>query len=1677
MTPTDIPFPAGTGAGTALRRDPAQTQQLPAHALTMREADKSNTEKIIFMSCGLDGDKEGEERAAKPIGLSVELGGVPVGLALVDSGASRSIMRESTYHKIKHTHALKKVRNMYLLSATGHRLPIIGAVSTDLTSSGVLIARAMVYVVDTSKGDIPCDVIIGRSTLANSRCPHIDCTPPGGICSRDGELRLDCVVAVFASDGHGVSQLVPESTHAPTPRVPVNAAGLGEAARLSNAASKRRENELEQQRVDLEQRDKMCRLARLVGRKHYLTVDQQEQLLTYLVTASTCFIVPTRDEQQHIQEKKRTEELLMMSAELVQVAPLFHRLDSAPAGSVEEKEVVAELLASTFVPPAVKQGTHNKNIKVEQAETEEEKEIMKNVEDIDFPFTAPPQATDTAEYRAEKQQALASMVHGLTHLTPAQQGKLLTLLSSFADRFSLKGENMGHTAAAQHEIETTAPPFRERVRPYSPAVQNIIDAEVVKMLQQGVLVPSRSPYASNLLLVRKPDPSSEEGVKNRVCASFVRLNKQTVKDSYPLARISYIFDRVGNSKWFSTMDLLSGFWQVMIKPEHRHKTAVITMRGLYEFMVMPFGLCNAPATFQRLMDNIILPEYRGFIETYIDDLLTHSDSFSDHLSHLAVLLTALRKHNLMVKLSKCKFAQLSVKFLGHIISQGKLAANPQAVEAVKKWQRPAGTGKQAVRAVQSFLGMMQWFSKFIPHFADRALPLYKLTHKDAKFDWTPACQRAFEQLRDALVSAPVLAIADPNKPYVMHTDASDDAMGAVLMQHDSNNDLHPIAFASKTFIPAERNYDTTEREALAIVWGLEHFNTYCEGHKYTIITDHQALAFIRNNVNSSKRIHRWQLKLQPFYLDIQFKPGKDNHAADLLTRDRKLMEMAAALSVQPAVAHAYPVVTRQQQRQQQQQQQASSSAAPAARPPLHVVFPADPVTQVTRVPMQGRGRRTPRAGNTRATTENTERAVIIERANAALRQHPGAYTFSQPAHAPPRTATSEDTTLTQRRRRATREEFEVEAVVGKRHVRGRDNEFEYKVKWKGYPESDCTWEPFAHLAANAKDAVLQYERTQQQHQPLRQGARRLAEPEDTEEKSEEDELQEALRLSRQPPAAVQQEAGHRCTQCSESFYNLSQKLVHEYQQHATPPPPIAQDVAVVNDPALYAILQDRDAQLGPLKQHTQGRRTEERLPTQLRRELLHHVFVVTAEDLLYCVDLPSIRSKLRSKTQLRLAVPATERKKVMALVHGSVLSAHPGIVTMYDKMRETMWWPGMLRDIVSAVSSCDLCQHSKGGRRHVLPRPMSIPLGPWTHVAIDHVGPLPTTANGNKYVLVMMCRLSKCAECAAVPDTGTVTTVHALITRVVCRHGLMNFILSDRAAGFCSELIRQVYKRLGIQYTTTTAYHPQANGGVEVFNKVLERLGKMWCNEQQTDWDGMLPFLEFAYHTSFHTGLQEQPFFVGAGRYARMLPSDEFASPPVMDVHAYADEVANTIESTTRRIRELLASVNEEREADIQAAAAEERSFRVGDKVLLYNPATPLRHAAKLVKRWTGPHLIMARHGDVNYDLQVGDNVKQVHIHRLRKYEDADARNQYEQGITHAQDELLAVREYQRQLLQREQQLRTSEQQQSALRQVQEMDESRERGEQLVNEAALSVAVHQQEVAYSLEPAAYLPWR
>jgi hypothetical protein len=447
----------------------------------------------------------------------------------------------------------------------------------------------------------------------------------------------------------------------------------------------------------------------------------------------------------------------------------------------------------------------------------------------------------------------------------AQKQQFKHMLLSNHRAFSHEGHNMGNCSLVEHEIDTgTSRPFKEQLRVHPDAVHQVIDDEVERMLKLDVIEPCASPWASNVLIVWKADG------KPRFCIDYRRLNDKTIKDHYPLPNIQYIYRQVGHSSWFSTVDLESGFWQLLVKPSDRAKTAFITPKGQYQFKRVPFGLCNAPSSFQRMMDHVIEPDLRAFLKAYVDDILAHSDSFEDHLKHVDALLKRLIACGLSVKLCKCKFCRKIIKFLGCMISKNKLQADLSKTKVISDWQRLT-----SVKATRMFLGLANYYRNFIPHFARHAEPLYELLRKDAPFTWGRAQELAFARIKRALTQAPTLALPDTQRDYILRTDASDTAVSAILVQKDSEGNEHPIAFGSHTLNSAQRNYTVTEREMLALVWGLEHYRPYLF-RKLTWVTDHSALTHLikpgRDSPN--QRIARWVLKLQDFDIRPLHTPGK-----------------------------------------------------------------------------------------------------------------------------------------------------------------------------------------------------------------------------------------------------------------------------------------------------------------------------------------------------------------------------------------------------------------------------------------------------------------------------------------------------------------------------------------------------------------------------------------------------------------------------------------------------------------------------------------------------------------------------------------------------------------------------------------------------------------------------------
>ena len=361
----------------------------------------------------------------------------------------------------------------------------------------------------------------------------------------------------------------------------------------------------------------------------------------------------------------------------------------------------------------------------------------------------------------------------------------------------------------------------------------------------------------------------------------------TKPDTFPLPRIDDILDQLGTAKYFTTLDLAAGYWQIQVSDNSIEKTAFVTPSGLFEFRVMPFGLMNAPAVFQRLMQCVLqgLNPTGGpdFVSVYIDDILIFSKSLQDHVSHIGQVLDRLQEAGLKLKPSKCHFICEQVEYLGHLITPKGLLPNPKKVSAVTDFPTPT-----SVRQVRQFVGLVSYYRRFVQGFAKIAAPLHQLTKKDAEFTWTSKCQDALDILKKKLVEAPVLVYPNFDLGFVLETDASYFGLGAVLSQKLVDQLLHPVSFSSRSLSPSEKNYAVTELETLAVVWAMKHYRAYLYGHDVQVVTDHSAVKSLLSNPGASGKHARWWLQVYGSgvrKVEIIYRPGKQNTRADALSRN------------------------------------------------------------------------------------------------------------------------------------------------------------------------------------------------------------------------------------------------------------------------------------------------------------------------------------------------------------------------------------------------------------------------------------------------------------------------------------------------------------------------------------------------------------------------------------------------------------------------------------------------------------------------------------------------------------------------------------------------------------------------------------------------------------------------
>lgn len=459
-------------------------------------------------------------------------------------------------------------------------------------------------------------------------------------------------------------------------------------------------------------------------------------------------------------------------------------------------------------------------------------------------------------------------------LKEADVGPVKKLLYKYQDIFSTGDFDIGRTGVVTHSIrlKPDAQPVRQRPYRHAPVQEEEIERQVSQLKEHGLITEGHGAWSSPVVLVKKKNG------KWRFCVDYRKVNQLTEGDAYPLPRIDDSLDALGGNNYYSTVDMTSSYWQVELDPDARERTAFVTRSGLWEWKVLPFGLMTAPSTFERLVETVMRGLQWKTLLVYLDDLIIFSPDLDTHLERLEEVFKRLQRANLKLKPAKCNLFTPEVEYLGHVVGKDGIKTDPKKIKAVEEWPQP-----QHKKDVRAFLGLTGYYRRFIPLYADKSKPLTQLTTKHATFHWEDEHQQSFEMLKQSLLESPILKYPDFSRPFVLDTDASNIAVGAVLGQGERDGEV-AVAYYSKMLSAEETRYCATRKELLAVVKSVKYFRHYLLGRHFKIRTDHAALTWLVRQPNLTGQVARWVETLSEFSFTVEHRRGLKHMNADALSR-------------------------------------------------------------------------------------------------------------------------------------------------------------------------------------------------------------------------------------------------------------------------------------------------------------------------------------------------------------------------------------------------------------------------------------------------------------------------------------------------------------------------------------------------------------------------------------------------------------------------------------------------------------------------------------------------------------------------------------------------------------------------------------------------------------------------
>ena len=1120
------------------------------------------------------------------------------------------------------------------------------------------------------------------------------------------------------------------------------------------------------------------------------------------------------------------------------------------------------------------------------------------------------------------------------NLTSEQQARLKQLLVNHQNQFSKNSHDLGRTTLLEHHINIIPGTKPIKQQPYRLPLAKRRDAEneIKAMAERDLIEPSTSPWSSPAIIV----PKKNGGI--RFCIDYRRLNKVTIPDSMPLPRCDDSLDALGGSKWFSTLDLRSGFHQLGLAEESRPYTAFcIPGSGLWQFKVVPFGAMNSPAEFERLMEKVLTGLTYVTLLIYLDDIIVYGKTFDIHLQNLEEVFKRLASANLKLNPEKCVFFQTQVSFLGHLVSESGISVDPEKTKAVRDWPVPRN-----VTEVRSFVGLCSYMRKFIAGFSSICKPLHILTQKDHTFEWNEACQTAFDTLKTALTTAPILGFPQESQgQFILDADSSNDALGSVLSQEQDGQE-RVISYYSKCYSKTERRYCTTRKELLAVVCSIKHFHHYLYGRHFKVRSDHGSLRWLMNFKICEGQLARFMELLAAYDFTIEFRPGISHKNADSLSR-RPCLDQACAhcerfekrySDITPGLATRNIGVI-------------DMESALEGESPMK-----DGLKRVYEPILEGQD---PSYCEKGGTSKCSEEGPFFELSSE-----------KEP-----------ECTLTGGIRRGTTPHLTSPSIECKNLLLEAAESQPPVI----YENEDCGLgcDPRRVIEKNNPGEALQprarvetqlscYSRVPE---TTLGGILSTSENVDILEDSDSD----SSCYDIEEGSYVSYTEGERGETATGSAYTRRVDVI---------------DIDCLT-PENLGVEQNNQTEIQLIKQwKSAGQRPDWSEIAQYGPELKAYWL---AWDSLLIIDEVLYKKKESEKlhsSKPKIILPTALRKKCFALLHETVTAGHLGSQKTLAKVKERFYWYNYRKDVEYWCRTCDICASRKQPHRRAKAPMKQYNVGyPLERVAIDIMGPLPMSNNA-RYLLLVSCYFTKWLDAIPINSIDAKTVATKLIERFISVFGVPVTLHSDQGSNFESILFKEVCSILGIEKTRTTPGRPQSDGMVERACRSVQAMLSAYVSQNQKDWADYIPLLMMAYRSSVHDTTKCTPCSMMLGREIR-LPIDLALGLPETRHSKCEADYAYELEKQLIKIHDTarkhiqICSDGMKRYYDRNKNFTE---YSIGDAVWYICPVRKPGISPKMIRDWKGPYIITEKFGDVLYKIQLSPRRKPkvVHYDKLKPY-------------------------------------------------------------------------------------------